>query len=40
MSKLGINMHRLNLAKTIEINSNLGEKEPSPRIRAKCPFEG
>ena len=28
-------MHQLNLAKIIEINSNLGGKEPSPRFQAR-----
>jgi len=32
-------MHQLNLAKIIEINSNLGGKEPSPQFQARVSFE-
>jgi len=33
-------MHQLNLAKIIEIYSNLGRKEPSPRFQARFSLEG
>jgi len=33
-------MHQPNLAKIIEINSNLGGKEPSPRFQVRRSIEG
>ena len=33
-------MHLLHLVKFIEISSNLGGKEPSPRFRARDSFNG
>jgi len=33
-------MHQLNLAKIIEINSNLGVRKSPPRFKARCSIEG
>ena len=39
ISNFKINMHYLNLVKFIENSSNLGGKEPLPRIQTKCTFD-
>ena len=33
-------MHQLNLAKVVEINSNLGVRKSTPRFQARCSIEG
>jgi len=40
ISKLRITMHQINLAKIIEINSNLGVRKSPPRFQARCSIEG